>query len=151
MLNEDLRMTRTIRIAWVEDDTSIIQPVVFRLERAGYQIDRYPSYAEAILAKDVILASDLILLDIIIPNGDAQARATPYLGLELVEVLYAVATDRGSIFPSVLILSAVSREQVVRDFKNKFAGKFNISHLKKPVLPSTLKERVDQLLESDHR
>jgi CheY-like chemotaxis protein len=147
MPNEELRMTRTVRIAWVEDDTSIIQPVVFRLERAGHQIDRYPSYAEAVLAKDVILASDLILLDIIIPNGDAHTRATPYLGIELVEVLYQVAMDRSSVFPPVLVLSAVSREQVVRDFKNKFAGKFGISHLRKPVLPTTLKERVDQLLQ----
>jgi CheY-like chemotaxis protein len=139
-------MKESIRIAWVEDDSAIIDPVVFRLERAAYQIDRYTSYSDAMLAKDVILASQLILLDIIIPNGGPDAGPNPYLGITLIEQLYSIAVQREITFPPVLILSAVSQEQIVKNFRNAFQGKFAISHLRKPTLPSHLKDRVEQIL-----
>ncbi|MFN7938043.1 MAG: hypothetical protein U0R19_32240 [Bryobacteraceae bacterium] len=135
-----------VRIAWIEDDTPIIDPVVFLIERAGYQVHRYVSFADAIGNKDAILGSDLILLDIIIPNDGPALSATPYLGLVLVEELYSVSIKEGRSFPPVLILSAVSRERVVRDFKDKYSDKIKLQHLRKPVLPSILKERVDQIL-----
>lgn len=40
-------MGRNVTISWIEDDGAIIKPVVFRLERAGYEIQRYLTYSEA--------------------------------------------------------------------------------------------------------
>jgi CheY-like chemotaxis protein len=145
-------MDGSVRIAWVEDDTPIIEPVVFQLKRANYHIDRYGSYSEALRNRDVIFASQLILLDIIIPVGDVEAKLAdaslddPYLGFRLVRTLYVNGIDSGRKLPPVLILSAAVTGELIERFQKEFEGKVTVAYLRKPALPTTLKEKVDALL-----
>jgi len=126
------------RIAWIEDDTDVIDPVVLPLEKAGHIIDRYRSLREARKGLAQILASDLILLDVIIPDGSEEEDVRPYLGLEFLRELM----DSGQKVPPVIVLSVVTNAAVIHEF-----NKLKVADIvRKPVLPSELRRRVEETL-----
>jgi len=129
-------------IAWIEDDIPIINAVLRPLELAGYQFVRLRTAQEALEALDRIREADLILLDMILPPGQTDRKFGPYPGLEVLEELRQV---HGVTTP-VVVLSVVTREEVHRRLCELGVAKENI--LRKPVLPSKLKERVEQVLKA---
>ncbi len=125
-------------IAWIEDDTDIIDPVVELLEDAGYKITRYNTIAEAMQHRKEIERADLILLDMIVRPGKNERRFGQYPGLELLQEWRAEKIDT-----PVIVLSVVERDAVTRQLRD--LGVADIIH--KPVRPSELKERVEHVLE----
>mgnify|MGYP001462641506 CR=1 FL=1 len=65
-------MSKTI--AWIEDDSDIIGGVVEPLESAGYQVLRFRTAEEALENLDQLRASDLLLLDLIMPTKETARR-----------------------------------------------------------------------------
>lgn len=126
-------------IAWIEDDTDIIDPVVSLLEREGHRFIRIRSIGEALDKVEIIRNCDLVLLDVIVPLGGVDRQYTRYAGRDLLRELREVH----KITTPVVVLSVVSNPEVQRELEG-----LQVSDIvKKPVLPSRLKERVEQALE----
>lgn len=124
-------------IAWIEDDTDIIDPVVEPLIDAGYEINRYNTIAQVLEHKKEIIRADLILLDMIVRPGVTDRRFGRYPGLDLLREW------RGEkIETPVVALTVVRRDEVTRQLKE--LGVADIVY--KPVRPSELKERVERVL-----
>lgn len=126
-------------IVWIEDDVDIIDPVIRPLERAGHRILRLRLVQEALENIELIRNSDLILLDIILPSGDVSKEYGRYSGLELLQEL----KDEHGIETPVVVLSVVTNAEVYRRLRE--LGVKDI--IRKPILPSKLKERVERVLE----
>jgi DNA-binding response OmpR family regulator len=134
----------TKTIAWIEDDTDFIDPVVKPLEDAGYDFIRIRSYREAREAKEQIRAADLILLDMILPSGNgnqgqgASVSSEMPLGGQLLQFL----REQGINTPVVVL--SVKRDQQLASALQALGTVPVI--LRKPVLPSILKERIEDVL-----
>ena len=128
-------------IAWIEDDTDIIDPVVKPLERAGHRFIRLHTAQEALDALDELRQADLILLDIIfppaqVPHGFDQANGfNQYTGLHLLRELRQVH----GVQTPVVVLTVVIRPEL--DTELQALEVADIIH--KPVRPSELKNRVE--------
>lgn len=125
-------------IVWIEDDTDIIDPVVRPLERAGYEIVRLRSVAEALNAVEQIRAAKLILLDMILPPHSDGREYGRYPGLKLLEILQR---DQGITTP-VVALTVVTHADVEHGLHALGVSEI----VRKPVRPSELKERVEKIL-----
>lgn len=131
-------MSKTI--IWLEDDTNVIDPVVRPLERAGYTIVRFNTVEEALQAIDQIRTADLLLLDMIhLPpaTGEDFGRYPGLTVLRQLRETHGVATP-------VVVFSVVSHTQTHAQLRE--LGVADI--IRKPVLPSELKRRVEQVLEA---
>lgn len=126
-------------IVWIEDDVNIIDPVVRPLERAGHRILRLCSVQEVLENVELIRNSDLILLDIILPPGDVSRKYGRYSGVELLQGL----KEEHRIETPVVVLSVVTNVEVYRRLRE--LGVKDI--IRKPILPSKLKGRVEHVLE----
>jgi CheY-like chemotaxis protein len=126
-------------IVWIDDDTDILDPVVKLMERAGHSILRMRSVGEALQKVEMIRYCDLILLDIILPLGEASGEYGRYSGLGLLAEL----RDQHEIKLPVVVLSVITNPQAQAQFEK--LGVKDV--IRKPVLPSTLKQRVEQVLE----
>lgn len=128
-------------IVWIEDDTDIINPVVRPLERAGYQIIRFGNAHTALSNIAQIQNADLVLLDMIIPQGDVEIELSRYPGLDILRELRH--TYKLSI--PVVALTVVTRDEV-----RQRLHELDIADIvRKPVRPSELKERVEQVLSAN--
>lgn len=125
------------KIIWIEDDTEIIDLVVRPLERADYQIQRFYTVGDALENTDVIAQADLLLLDLIIPPGGSERELGHYPGSKLLHIL----REEFQIDVPVIVLSVVADEELFDDLKEMGAVILN-----KPILPSRLKERVEEVL-----
>lgn len=132
-------MSKTI--VWLEDDVDIIAGVVRPLERAGYRFEQIRTVAEAREKFDLLRRADLILLDMILPPGQSGVTmlSSPYPGKELLREI----RDAGIDTP-VIVLSVVARDEVRRELER--LGVADV--IRKPVLPSELKRRVESVLET---
>ena len=129
-------MSKTI--IWIEDDTDIIDPVVRPLEQAGYKIVRIPTAHEALESVEQIKQADLILLDMILRPGNTDREFSRYSGLEILKELretYEVTTP-------VVALTVVVRDEI----RQRLHALGVADIIRKPVRPSELKERVEQVL-----
>ena len=130
----------SIEIVWIEDDVDIIEPVVRPLERAGYRLHRVRSASEALECIDLLRSCDLILLDLILPSGETAWLSGRYPGIMLLEKLrseFAVDTR-------VVVFSVVSNLEV-----NEALRRLDVKEIiNKPILPSELKRRVEEVLVS---
>lgn len=125
-------------IVWIEDDTHIIKPVVRPLEKEGYQIVELTSATEALSQKELLADADLILLDMILPQGGGGKHGgSHYLGLDILRFL----KDSGIQTP-VIVLTVVTDE----DVRSRIREYGVAAVLRKPVLPSKLKQQVDEIL-----
>ena len=128
-----------VKIAWIDDDTDIIDPVVEPLEEAGYTIERFRTIEAALGAINYLETSDLILLDMILPPGDLDEDFGRYSGVALLRKLreiHGVATP-------VVVFSVVDMKKVIEQLKPLGIG----GYVRKPALPSELKDAVDAVLE----
>lgn len=128
-------------IVWIEDDTAIIDPVVRPLERAGYEIIRLESAQEALNNISQIQNADLLLLDMILPQGDVEIELSRYPGLDILREL----RQTYHISIPVVALTVVTRDEVRQRLHELDVADI----IRKPVKPSELKERVEQVLNSN--
>jgi CheY-like chemotaxis protein len=124
-------------IAWIEDDTDIIEPVVEPLLDAKYRIRRFNTAREALEGKKEIREADLILLDMLLRPGIGDRDWGTFPGLTLLRELRDEKID----IP-VVVLSVVDRDEVKKQLDK--LGVIEI--LRKPVRPSYLKEVVERIL-----
>ncbi len=109
-------------ITWIDDEYPKIGLLVKPLEAAGYAVQRYRTYGEVIDRLADIRSTDLIIMDLIIPPGQADIDAR-YLGIELMKRLRAEGLAQPIIIMSVVMRGNVRAEieQIpgVVDFINK--------------------------------
>ncbi|MBC7260980.1 MAG: response regulator [Chloroflexi bacterium] len=128
-------------IAWVEDDSPVIAPVVRPLERQGYQIQRFLTIREVLDNLDCLRECDLILLDIFVPSGVVDENYGRYTGLKLLQKL----RNLYGIKKPVVVLSVLTDPKILKELKRQNVA----ATLRKPVLPSQLKETVERVLGSE--
>ena len=132
-------MSKTI--AWIEDDVDIIGPVVRPLERAGYKVIRLRTAKEVFDNIQKLHDADLILLDMLLPDGGVDIELSRYTGLDIFRELL----ENHDLQTPVIALTVVAREEVRKNLR--LLGVADI--IRKPVRPSELKERIDQVLEME--
>lgn len=136
---------KKIRIAWIDDDADVLEPVTRLLDRQRFELHEYYTYAEALRETDAICNSDLIFLDLILPLGrgvtlpdgiDEQGK--DQLGWALLKALKAHGCHAPVIVFSILANSpdAPAAKELIE------LGV--IDQISKPVRPSDLKERVEE-------
>ncbi|MGC8786992.1 MAG: response regulator [Anaerolineae bacterium] len=128
-------------IAWVEDDSPVIAPVVRPLERQGYQIQRFLTIREVLDNLDRLRECDLILLDIFVPSGAVDENYGRYTGLKLLQKL----RNLYGIKKPVVVLSVLTDPKILKELKRQNVA----ATLRKPMLPSQLKETVERVLGSE--
>lgn len=126
------------RIVWIEDDVDIIGPVVRPLERAGFEIFRLRTAKEVFDNIAKLHEADLILLDMLLPDGGSGLELGRYTGLDIFRELL----EKNDLQTPVVALTVVAREEVRKDLRE--LGVADI--IRKPVRPSELKERIEQIL-----
>ncbi len=129
-------MSKTI--VWIEDDVDIIGPVVRPLERAGFQIIRLRTAKEVFENIEKLHDADLILLDMLLPDGGSGLELGRYTGLDIFRILNL----NHDLSTPVVALTVVAREEVRKNLRE--LGVADI--IRKPVRPSELKERVEQII-----
>jgi DNA-binding response OmpR family regulator len=129
-------MSKTI--IWIEDDVDIISPVVRPLERAGYRVIPLRTAKEAFDNIQKLHEADLVLLDMLLPSGELDMEFSRYTGLEIFKEL----KETHDLQTPVIALTVVAREEVRKNLR--MLGIADI--IRKPVRPSVLKERIEQVL-----
>lgn len=128
-------------VVWIEDDAPVITPVLAPLVAAGYEVVEIKSVAEALTKMDVIRSADAVLMDVILPLGGAELACEPYSGLALLRLI----REQEHIETPIVIFTVVD----VEPFKLELERDLRVSAiLKKPVLPSELKRRIEQAIEN---
>ena len=128
------------KIVWIEDDVDIIGPVVRPLERAGYEIIRLISAKEVFDNIEKLHEADLVLLDMLLPDGGSGLDLGRYTGLDIFRELL----ETHDLKTPVVALTVVARQEVRKDLND--LGIADI--IRKPVRPSELKERIEHILGS---
>jgi DNA-binding response OmpR family regulator len=126
-------------IAWIEDESDVIYGVVRPLIKEGFQIKQYFTYSDAIDAIDEIAQADLILLDVILPPGNATETGKN-LGLDFLRRL----RDEFKLSMPVLLFSIVANARDVIDAKE--LTRLKAHSIPKPTSPKDLKAEVKDLL-----
>ena len=127
-----------MKIAWIEDDIDIIDPVVRPLVQDGHDFIRIRTIREALTSVPLIRTCDLILLDMIIPPGDTEGDYGTYSGISLLKRL----REEHDVWIPVVVFSVVDPSKV----KDQLAEWNVAGYIRKPALPSELKEAVDVVL-----
>ncbi|MGQ9595003.1 MAG: response regulator [Anaerolineae bacterium] len=130
-------------IAWIEDDTDVIDPVVGLLEQEGHRILRLRSVREALDAVGLIRECDLLLLDVILPPGEPDKEYNRYAGVDLIRQL----REQHGVQVPIVVLTVVVNPEILEQLRQ--LGVRDI--VKKPVLPSKLKERVERVLGGEQK
>jgi two-component system response regulator YesN len=126
------------KIVWIEDDVDIIGPVVRPLERAGFEIVRLRTAKEVFDNVAKLHEADLILLDMLLPDGGSGLELGRYTGLDIFKELL----ENHALKTPVVALTVVAREEIRKNLRD--LGVADI--VRKPVRPSELKERIEQVL-----
>jgi len=124
-------------IVWLEDDAPVIAPVVDPLVEAGYQVLEIHTVADALEKVEIIRSADVVLMDIILPLGEAAFEAGPHSGIDLLRHL----REKEQIDTPVVIFTVID----VEPYRSELEQDLRVADiLKKPVLPSELKRRIDR-------
>jgi CheY-like chemotaxis protein len=126
-------------IIWIEDDYAVIQPVVYPLIKAGYNIVNIPDTKEAIEKIDQLRDADLILLDLFLPTGTGGHDFGNYPGIQFFRNLRQIH----KIDTPVVVFTVLSQASLLTELTELGAADI----IRKPVRPSHLKERVERVLE----
>jgi DNA-binding response OmpR family regulator len=129
-------MSKTI--VWIEDDVDIIGPVVRPLERGGFRIVRLRTAKEVFDNVKQLHEADLILLDMLLPDGGSGYELGRYTGLDIFREL----KHNHDLTTPVVALTVVAREEVRKSLRD--LGVADI--IRKPVRPSELRERIEQVI-----
>lgn len=131
-----------MRIAWIDDDIEIIDPVIKPLIQDGHGITRIRTIRDALDSVETLQTCDLILMDMILPPGESDQDFGYYSGVPLLRMLreeYGVTTP-------VIVFSVVDPKRV----EEELASLDTADYVLKPALPSELKEAVDAVLRAQH-
>lgn len=129
------------RIAWIEDDAQDIDDVLLPLKRADHVIDTYETFKGSITRVDDLKSANLILLDILLPSGDAAATNDDLsAGLDLLTEL-----RRLGVSAPVVVFSARSRRQHEAEITSDMDIR---DWIQKPVSRYVLAERVEAVLKA---
>lgn len=131
------------KIAWIEDDIDVIGGTVRPLKKEGFVILGYRTYKESLTKIEEIRDCDLILLDLILPSGDALDEdddEEEYLGKKLLKELRSTY----HLEQPVIILSVVAEAPNI--FTPEEISTLKILPLSKPIRPSRLRNEVFRLL-----
>ncbi len=130
-----------VTISWVDDDAHAIDPVVWPLRREGYEVRTYLSIAEALEHEEELMASDLMIVDIILPPGRTGFND----GLDLVQEM----RKKGFARP-IIVLSVVSAGRMGGGSeKISRVGVPEENVLRKPAPASELLACVQRALKAD--
>jgi DNA-binding NtrC family response regulator len=124
-------------ISWIEDDADVIGAVVKPL-REKFDIKEYPTYTKAIKNIDEICKSELVLLDLLLPPGEMN------VGGDLLGAQFLDELDKRKDCPPVIVFSVIVNGDKA---KSRLQGKKSVvEKLRKPILPSELKQKVYRAL-----
>jgi len=127
-----------MKIAWIDDDTEIIDPVIEPLVEDEHEIARIRTMRGALDSIETLRRCDLIILDMIIPVGDSNNDFEDYSGVSL---LYKLRKEHGVTTP-VIVFSVVDQKKVEGQLEA-----LNVAdYVRKPALPTDLKKAVDAVL-----
>jgi CheY-like chemotaxis protein len=130
-------------ITWIDEDSDLLHSVVEPLEWSGYCVARLHSVREAQAAAEQMRHADLLLLELLLPEGrPGPAPTDPYAGLTLLEEL----RETYQIKTPAVILTVVNASDVLQRLTSPHLGV--VAVLRKPVLPSELKATVERALRS---
>jgi CheY-like chemotaxis protein len=124
-------------IIWIDDDTDIIYSVVKPLERAGHKFLRLHNVTDALEDFDRLRNADLIILDMILPPGKIDRTLGDYAGVDVLREIRA-----NDVTTPVVAFTVVTSDIISRQLKALEVADI----IRKPVRPSKLKERIDQVL-----
>lgn len=127
-----------MKIAWIDDDIEIIDPVIQPLLQDGHEITRIRTIRETLDSVEALRTCDLILLDMILPPGDLDEDFGYYSGIPL---LRRLREEHGLATP-VIVFSVVDPNKVQEQL-----NLLNVAgYVRKPALPSELKEAIYEVL-----
>ena len=129
------------KILWIEDDYILLKPLIEQLKRSGYIFDYAKDKKEAIKLLNRS-KYDLIILDIILPEGEYVDYREPelYVGLSLLEY---IVKDLKIDVPIIVI--SVINDQKIRSEALKLGVKTYLN--KGSIKPSELKTLVNNMIE----
>ncbi len=125
-----------MKIAWIDDDIEVIRSVVKPLEQDGHQIIPIRTVQQALDSEDLHTCA-LILMDVILPPG-CDKDFGYYSGTSLLRML----REEHKIMTPVIVFSVTDRSKV----EERLASWNVADYVRKPALPSELKEVVDAVL-----
>lgn len=123
------------RIAWIDDDYAPLSSVTELIRRAGFRIDEYSTYSEAMRHVRDLQQVDLILLDLDLPPGRDVADED-YLGLKLLHKLRREFHMR----TPVLVFTAFL--EILDDLQREQLDELTPHTCSKPIRPSRLRDLV---------
>ncbi len=110
------------QIVWIDDEHAKIGLLIKPVQNAGYTVLRFRTYGEVIDRLGDIRRADLIIMDLIIPPGQAEVEGR-YLGIDLMKRLRAEGLMQPIIVMSVVVRGNVRADiaQIpnIVDFLNK--------------------------------
>jgi CheY-like chemotaxis protein len=96
-------------IAWVDDENAKLTLLVKPLQAAGYVLQRYRTYGEALDNVEQMRQAQLLIIDLIIPPGTADIEGR-YLGLALLRQLRSLGLNQPAVVMSVVLYNTVKSE-----------------------------------------
>ncbi len=96
-------------IAWVDDENAKLTLLVKPLQSAGYVLQRYRTYGEALDNVEQMRQAQLLIIDLIIPPGAADIEGR-YLGLALLRQLRSLGLNQPVVVMSVVLYNTVKPE-----------------------------------------
>lgn len=130
-------MSKTI--IWIEDDYDIIEPVVYPLRKAGYQIVNIPTTKEASEKLEDLRQADLILLDMFLPKGTGGKDFGAYPGRKFLQEL----RTEHQIETPIVVFTVLSDEELLKDLESLGANGI----VRKPIRSSLLKDYIENVLQ----
>jgi CheY-like chemotaxis protein len=112
--------------------------VVGLLEKDGHEIIRINTVGEALGAVEVLQTCDLVLLDMIIPLGDCDEDFDYYSGAPLLRKL----REEHNVTTPVIVFSVTDPSKTEEELASLNVAEY----VRKPALPTELKEAVDAVL-----
>jgi two-component system response regulator RegX3 len=103
-----------IRILIVEDERSIAEPLAAHLGREGFDADLAPSVSDARAAMAAGVPPDLILLDVMLPDGDGRDLCREIRARSSVPII--MLTARGAEVDRIVGLELGADDYVVKPF-----------------------------------
>ncbi len=124
-------------IVWIDDDTYVYDELIEPLKEE-YDVIYLHTAKEVLDSLDLIRSANLLIVDMIIPEGPGVLKFGHYTGLEVLETLkreYQIAMP-------VIVLSVVDRQNI-EDVLDPLGVDIV---LQKPVLGSELMDAVQQIM-----
>lgn len=127
-----------MKIAWIDDDIEIIDPVIQPIVEDGHDIVRIRTVDAATSSADVLNDADLILLDLFLPVGDSGEDFGYYPGISLLRKL----REEHHVTTPVVVFSVVDQKRLEEQLDSLGVA----AYVLKPALPSELRATVYAVL-----